>query len=127
MTVANWQKRPSLMPQLKTKEFMVRPMHIGDIPAALKLSTAEGWNQTASDWKLFIKNPGNICMVAECENKVVGTTTAIIYSQRVAWIAMVLVDKEYRGRGISKSLLESVIENLDTCESVKLDATAAGH
>ena len=101
-------------------------MQIGDVPAAMKLSTAEGWNQTENDWKLFIKNPANSCLVAECKNKVVGTTTAINYSQRIAWIAMVLVDKEYRGQGISKSLLENVIENLHGCESVKLDATAAG-
>ena len=114
------------MPQLITKEFTIRPMQIGDVPAAMKLSTAEGWNQTDKDWKLFIKNPANTCLVAECENKVVGTTTAINYSQRIAWIAMVLVDKEFRGQGISKSLLKSVIENLYGCESVKLDATAAG-
>jgi len=39
---------------------------------------------------------------------------------------MVLVDKEYRGRGVSKSLLENILEKLDSCKSVKLDATPAG-
>lgn len=114
------------MPQLIPKKFTIRPMQIGDVPEAMKLSTAEGWNQTEKDWKLFIRDPANTCLVAECENKVVGTTTAINYSHRIAWIAMVLVDKEYRGNGISKSLLQNAIEKLHTCESLKLDATAAG-
>jgi hypothetical protein len=48
------------------------------------------------------------------------------YSNKVAWIAMVLVDKEYRGRGVSKSLLENILERLHSCKSIKLDATAAG-
>lgn len=104
----------------------LRPMQIGDISSAMKLSTAEGWNQTEKDWKLFIENPGNVCLVAEADNKVIGTTTAMNYSNKVAWIAMVLVDKEYRSRGVSKVLLENVLEKLHGCESVKLDATPAG-
>lgn len=87
---------------------------------------AEGWNQTEKDWKLFIEDPGNICVVAECNQKVIATTTAINYSQQIAWLAMVLVDKEYRGRGISTALLQNVIGNLESCKSVKLDATPAG-
>jgi GNAT superfamily N-acetyltransferase len=106
--------------------FTIRSMRYDDIPSAMTLSTAEGWNQTEKDWKLFIKSPGNTCVVAECNHKVIATTTAISYSQRVAWIAMVLVDNEYRGQGISKALLQEVVGKLRSCKSVKLDATAAG-
>lgn len=101
-------------------------MDLNDIGDAMKLSTAEGWNQTEKDWKLFIENPGNVCMVAECDNKVIGTTTTINYSNQVAWIGMVLVDKEYRGHGVSKSLLATIFKNLESCKTIKLDATPAG-
>jgi GNAT superfamily N-acetyltransferase len=101
-------------------------MQVGDIISAMKLSTAEGWNQTEKDWSLFIENSANVCLVAEADNKVVGTTTAINYSNIVAWIAMVLVDKEYRGKGVSKTLLENILVRLRSCKSIKLDATAAG-
>jgi Acetyltransferase (GNAT) domain len=94
--------------------------------SAMKLSNAEGWNQTEKDWKLLIENPENACMVAECDNKVIGTTTAINYSNEVAWIGMVLVDKEYRGRGVSKSLLTNIFKKLQHCKSIKLDATPEG-
>jgi len=106
--------------------FILRPMELSDIGSAMKLSKAEGWNQTERDWKLFVENPGNVCLVAECDKKVIGTTTVINYSNQVAWIGMVLVDKEYRGLGISKSLLTNIFKRLESCKSIKLDATPAG-
>ena len=116
----------SLLVSMEQNKYLLRPMQLKDIQSAMKLSIAEGWNQTEKDWKLFVEGPGNICMVAESNNKIVGTTNAINYSNQVAWIAMVLVDKEYRGRGISKALLEHVFKNLQSCQSAKLDATPAG-
>ena len=106
--------------------FIIRSMNLNDIGDAMKLSTAEGWNQTDADWKRFIANPGNVCMVAECDNKIIGTTTAINYSNQEVWIGMVLVDKAYRGQGISKSLLAAIFKNVESCPSIKLDATPAG-
>ena len=104
----------------------LRLLLLSDIGSAMKLSGAEGWNQTENDWKFLIENPGNICMVAECDNKIIGTTTAINYADKVAWIGMVLVDKEYRGHGVSKTLLRNIVEKLEFCKSVKLDATPDG-
>lgn len=52
-------------------------MQLSDIESAIKLPNAEGWNQTEKDGKLLIENPENVCMVAECSNKVIGTITAI--------------------------------------------------
>jgi GNAT superfamily N-acetyltransferase len=104
----------------------IRPMLIKDIEHGMTLSTAEGWNQTENDWKLFIQNPENICLVAESGNKVIGTTAAINYGNEVAWIGMVLVDKNYRGMGVANSLLTNILEKLHSFKSIKLDATLAG-
>jgi GNAT superfamily N-acetyltransferase len=111
---------------LQETDFIIRPMRVADISSAMRLSTAEGWNQTEGDWRLFVESLSNICLVAEQDGKVIGTTTSIVYSDQLAWIAMVLVDKEYRGRGVSKVLLPSVMARLEFCRSIKLDATAAG-
>lgn len=51
---------------------------------------------------------------------------AINYNGDVAWIGMVLVDKEYRGRGLSRLLLENILKKLQSCKSIKLDATPEG-
>ena len=105
---------------------MLRQMQLSDVKAGMRLSTAEGWNQTEKDWKFLIANSQNICLAAEADDKVVGTTTATNYANQLAWIGMVLVDKNYRGKGISKMLLENVLEKLKQCRSIKLDATSAG-
>ena len=101
-------------------------MRPGDITGAMKLSIAEGWNQTADDWRFLIKNPRNTCIVAEYSNTIIGTTTAMNHSGKVAWIGMVLVDKEFRGRGVSMSMLTDILKKLSSFKSVKLDATPAG-
>jgi GNAT superfamily N-acetyltransferase len=106
--------------------FSVRPMNLADIKIAMKLSMAEGWNQTEKDWLLFLQSPGNESFVAVIDDRVVGTTTAINYEGEVAWIGMVLVDKNHRGLGISRSLLEHIMKKLEPVRSVKLDATPAG-
>jgi GNAT superfamily N-acetyltransferase len=104
----------------------IRQMHPDDIGKCLLLSAAEHWNQTETDWKILIYGPHNHCLVAESENRIVGTATAMNYSNIVAWIGMVLVDKDYRGKGIAKTLVSSLLNLLKSCRSVKLDATSAG-
>jgi GNAT superfamily N-acetyltransferase len=104
----------------------IRPLIIQDIKQALELSSVEGWNQTEKDWELLIRNPGNICLAAEEEGKVIATAVAMNYENTIAWIGMVLVHREHRGQGLSKILLNVLLEKLESCKSVKLDATPAG-
>jgi ribosomal protein S18 acetylase RimI-like enzyme len=111
---------------MKKKDFMIRPMQLSDIVDGMKLSGAEGWNQTEKDWKLLIENPHNVSMLAECNKKIIGTTTAINYSNRISWIGMVLVAKEFRGQGVGKSLLTNILKKLEPFKSIKLDATPEG-
>lgn len=106
--------------------FTIRTMKPDDLEQALSLSIAEGWNQTGKDWKLLLEKQDNVCIVAEKDNRLVGTATALNHGNKVAWIGMVLVDKSLRGMGAGKMLLKSIIDRLGHVESVKLDATPAG-
>lgn len=115
-----WKK-----PDMSKSDFILRPLKLNNISAAMNLSTAEGWNQTERDWALLIKESEGACVLAEHDSKVIGTTTAIRYSHQLAWIGMVLVDKAYRGQGVSKALLAHVFKNASDI-SIKLDATPAG-
>jgi len=101
-------------------------MITNDLNQAFGLSNSEGWNQTENDWKLLLENTLNVCIVAEFNNKVIGTATALNHSNKVAWIGMVLVDKSFRGRGVGKMLLTNIIGALKNVDSIKLDATPAG-
>ena len=106
----------------------VRVMTEQDIPAGLRLNILVGWNQTAIDWRRFLDNSPGGCFVMEHGTKVVGTATTISYENRFAWIGMVLVDPEYRKRGIGTQLLEKTVEYLDQrhVPTMKLDATPLG-
>ncbi len=107
-------------------DYQLRPLKVENLPFALRLSNAEGWNQTAEDWKLMIMDPGNVCMAVVKGDSIIATAIAVNYNGEVAWIGMVLVDREHRGQGLSKLLLSSLFEELKTCRSIKLDATPAG-
>lgn len=104
----------------------LRKMVLSHMDSLMKLKDAEGWNQLEKDWALLISYKQSVNLVALLDDQIVGCITAINYDNTVAWIGMMLVDKDFRGQGISKLLLLNVIEKLDKCDSIKLDATPAG-
>lgn len=106
----------------------LRLMSTKDIPGGVRLNTLAGWNQTDADWsRLLVASPHG-CFVMEEGAKVVGTAATLPYDDRFAWISMVLVDPEYRNRGIGSELLRRAIEHLDDAgiPTLKLDATPLG-
>ena len=111
---------------MENLELKLRSIGLDDIQNCMLLSVAEGWNQTYDDWERLVANPLNTCLLAEIENQVVGSATTMNYSDLIVWIGMVLVNKSFRGRGISKMLLSDLLNQLHSCRSVKLDATPAG-
>lgn len=114
----------SLPPNLPIR---LRTMCREDLETAMELKNAEGWNQTLSDWELFMENSPESCLVATYQGKVIGTVTGINYENKVAWIGMMLVNQAYRRQGISKKLMAAVIQTLNAASSIKLDATPAGY
>jgi GNAT superfamily N-acetyltransferase len=104
----------------------IRILEPADVPQALALSQAVGWNQTAADWSLVIEmNPAG-CFAMDVEGSVVSTTTSIRFGTRLAWIGMVLTHPEFRGRGYARALMQSVLDHLQDVQTVKLDATEQG-
>lgn len=103
-------------------------MTIDDLPLGLRLTRQTGWNQTESDWRRFMNMEPEGCFVAEFNGSPAGTTTTCVFGHQVAWIAMVLVDKDMRGRGIGTKLLKHALDYLEgrKIETVRLDATPAG-
>ncbi len=106
----------------------LRVMTSADIPAGMQLKERAGWNQTAADWRRFLEHSPEGCFVAEVGAQVCGTVTTITFEDRFAWIGMVLVDPECRGRGFGTALLERAIHYLDELDlsAIKLDATPQG-
>jgi len=97
-----------------------------DIPDALALSDAAGWNQTADDWALFIAQ-GCVFGRRTPRRELVATGAALPYGEGQGWIAMVLVAPAFRGRGLASELLNEGIAWLHA-RGLRpvLDATPAG-
>lgn len=108
---------PSLEPQ---------PMQAAHLPGALRLSQLAGWNQRLEDWQLLrALNPQGAFVICDRE-RVAGTVTAVQYSGRVSWIGMVLVDPDYRGRGLASRLMQAAIKSVTGLATIQLDATPDG-
>ena len=104
----------------------IRVLFDSDIPSAMRLKEAAGWNQTEADWRYLLSLEPNGCFGAVRDSHLVGTTTTTIYGE-LAWIGMVLVEPQYRRQGIAAQLLTVALDYLSgKVETIKLDATALG-
>jgi GNAT superfamily N-acetyltransferase len=106
----------------------VRALAAADIPAAMRIKDAAGWNQTETDWHNLLRLAPETCFAMECDGELAATAAAICYARRLAWIGMVLTDPAHRRRGFARRLLEHTIDALAArqVEWIKLDATEMG-
>ena len=65
---------------------MIRRMQTGDLPAAMRLTAAAGWNQTVHDWTNLLALEPEGCWVWEQDGQVAASTTAICYGRELAWV-----------------------------------------
>jgi predicted N-acetyltransferase YhbS len=97
----------------------------GDLDGAFGLSTANGWNQRLSDWRMLLQLAPAGSFAAVADDRIVGTAIGIDYGT-FAWIAMMLVDPARRGRGLGARLLEAAIGAVPPEIPIRLDATPRG-
>lgn len=110
-------------------DIVIRRLVEADLPDAMALVRAAGWNQIEEDWRNLLALEPEGCFALESGGKVVSTATAVRHGGGLAWIGMVLTDPAHRGRGHARRLMERALEYLDE-QGVpwsKLDATAMGH
>ena len=107
---------------------LVRLLNYSDIPAAMRLKEAAGWNQTEEDWRRLLALAPDSCFGIDCEGTLAATMTAISYAGDLAWIGMVLTAPEFRNRGFARALMRHTLDHLRGrgISWVKLDATEAG-
>jgi GNAT superfamily N-acetyltransferase len=105
-----------------------RVLRASDIPGAMRLKEAAGWNQTEADWRRILDLAPEGCFGIEQDGALAATATAVCYGGDLAWIGMVLTDPAFRGRGLASLLMEHTLDFLNrrSVRCVKLDATDMG-
>jgi GNAT superfamily N-acetyltransferase len=105
----------------------IRTMTVDDVPLGMALKDLAGWNQTQADWLRFLAMEPDGCFVAHWDGRPVATTVTTVFED-VGWIAMVLVEKAVRGRGIGTRLVQHALGHLERrpVRTVRLDATPLG-
>src|SRR5215467_1002644 len=99
----------------------IRLLFEADIPAAMELKEAAGWNQTKEDWRRLLLLQPDGCFGAIKDRRLVGTTTTTIYGE-LAWIGMVLIEPQHRRQGIAVKLMAVALDYLkDKVDTIKLD------
>lgn len=104
----------------------LREMTVADIPEGLRLSGAAGWNQREADWRFLLEHSPGRFVVALQDGRIAGTGGAVCYGTTLAWVCMILVDPDQRGRGMGTRLVQGVLDRVTDVETVGLDATPFG-
>jgi len=97
----------------------ITPAHL---PAALRLSQAEGWPHRLEDYALALSVSDGF--VALDGDAVVGTALCTVFG-RVAALNMIIVDARMRGQGLGRRLMEAAMA-LAGPREMRLTATADG-
>lgn len=106
----------------------LRRLNHDDLEQAVALSRGVGWNQTPADWaRLLTLAPDGVFGALEAD-RLVATSSVVAYGDALAWIGMMIVDAEHRGRGLGKRLLDAALASPTIAPGaiVGLDATDMG-
>jgi GNAT superfamily N-acetyltransferase len=104
---------------------VIRLLSADDLDEAFGLSTVAGWNQRLADWRMLLQLAPAGSFAAVADARIIGTAIGIDYGA-FGWIAMMLVDPAWRGRGVGARLLESAMGAVPPGTPIRLDATPLG-
>lgn len=108
-----------------SEEVSIVDLTPADVEPCLLLSDEAGWNQTADDWRVFLRD-GRTFGVRAADGTVVATAAALAYDA-FGFVSMVLVTPAWRRRGIASALLDQCVAHLKSRGVTPvLDATPAG-
>ncbi|GMV00726.1 MAG: GNAT family N-acetyltransferase [Burkholderiaceae bacterium] len=103
---------------------------VADLADAVALSASASWNQNEADWRLML-TLGRAWGIRAADvsgiERLAASVATLPYGSEFAWVSMVLVLPEFRGRGYATRLLAHALDELAWRGiAAILDATPAG-
>jgi GNAT superfamily N-acetyltransferase len=109
-----------------TEQLAIVQLNARDAAGGLLLSTEAHWNQNEADWRFFLTK-GNVFGFRDRSERLIATAALLPYSERDAWISMVLVTESWRRRGLATRLVDACLGRAHKLGiTTWLDATPAG-
>jgi GNAT superfamily N-acetyltransferase len=102
------------------------PLGVADLPRAVALSSAAGWNQVAADWAAFLRLGEAVAMEDGDAACPAATAAVLPFGPDLAWISMVLVRADRRREGLATALMRWAMGRLAGTRCLALDATPEG-
>ena len=105
----------------------IRRFSNDDIDFALAQTAREGWDNTASIFKVCLAHDPEGCFIAEADGRRAGMITTSPYA-RSAWVGNLIVEPDCRRQGIGKRLMMHAINRLEArgVRTVRLEADPMG-
>ncbi len=109
-----------------TEHLAINQLDASDAAGGLRLSAEAHWNQTEDDWRFFLTK-GIVFGTRDRKGNLVATAALLPYTERDAWISMVLVTESFRRRGLATRLVDTCLNTATKLGFTSwLDATPAG-
>jgi GNAT superfamily N-acetyltransferase len=109
-----------------TEHLSINQLDASAAAGGLKLSTEAQWNQTEDDWRFFLTK-GIVFGTRDRKGNLIATAALLPYTERDAWISMVLVTESFRRRGLATRLVDTCLNAATKLGLTSwLDATPAG-
>lgn len=104
-------------------EVRIRALTRGDVPWAIALTDTEGWGYSPADFERLLHLEPEGVFLAESGDVRVGITATTTYGP-LAYLGTVVVEPEWRGRGVGDALMRAALDYLDgrAVESVRLNS-----
>lgn len=107
-----------------SKSVAIVTMSPAQVPYAIQLAAAEGWNPGLHDATSFHAADPEGFLMAELEGEPVGCISAVAYPGHFGFIGLYIVEPEYRGCGIGRALWRQAMQRLSGA-NIGLDGVVA--
>ena len=106
------------------EDTIIRSARLGDLKTALQWANEEGWNPGKYDAESYYNMGVGGFFCAYRGKKMVAFLSAVRYQGKIPFvnIGMFIVKKEFRGKGIGKSLWNHVIKSLSEINRIYLNS-----